>query len=246
MTLLQEAAASLSAARLGAFRRAPDDRNEVVLGRYLWNVALAESLYPTIHFLEVQIRNSFHGAIAMVAGPTWYDLPELVVNEHAREEIAGVKKRIAEAGHPIDTPRVIAALDLGFWGGLCNREYEQGPLSPAVQIPLWPPLMKHLGPLLPHGLRTRAALSEFLGRVRIIRNRAYHHEPLWAGTRDRHGHVVPLSVDHARMHEVIHALSTRGGDLVNLCDRFEDVFDRGPGPWTQGVRDFCARVGVMP
>lgn len=216
----------------------------MVLGRYLWNVALAEALYPTIHFLEVQVRNAFHGAIAMVAGPSWYDLPNLVVNEKARAEIAEAKRRIIEAGHAVDIPRVIAALDLGFWGGLCNRQYEQGPTTPVTQVPLWPSVMKQLSPMLPHELRTRAALSEFLGRVRIIRNRAYHHEPLWAGTRDRQGVVVPLSVDHERMHRVIKTLGPRGSDLVRLCDRFGDVFDRGSGPWSRDIRVFCEGMGL--
>lgn len=246
MTLLQEAAASLSTARLGAFRAADDEANEIVLGRYLWNVGLAEAFYPTIHFLEVQVRNTFHGGIAMLAGPQWFDMADLLVNENARAEIAEAKRRIAGAGHVVDPPRVIAALNIGFWAGLCNREYEQGPSSPAAQLPLWPILMKHIGPLLPHDLRTRAALSEFLGRARIIRNRAYHHEPLWKGVRDRHGNLVPLSVDHARMQQVIDALNSHGASLHRICDRFGDVFDCGPGPWIQDVRDLCEQNGLVP
>ena len=246
MTFLREAEASLSQARLSAYRIGPEDANEVVLGRYLWNIALAESLYPTIHLLEVALRNSFHGAIAMVAGPEWFDQPAVVVNARTRDEIFQVKQRIREAGHAVAVPRVIAGLDLGFWSGLCSRLYEQGPAMPPSQIPLWPVVMRHLGPLLPRSLRTRASLSEFLGRVRIIRNRAYHHEPLWAGHRDRRGQMVPLSFDHAQMQLLVDALSPRSAALMRLADRFGDVFDAGPGPWTAAVRELCEAEGVIP
>jgi hypothetical protein len=246
LSLLEGAAASLSSARLSAFRAAPDEPGDLVLGRYLWNVALAEALYPTFHFLEVQLRNAFHGGIAMIAGPRWYDLATVVANENARADIMEAKRRIVEAGHPVDPPRVVAALNIGFWAGLCNREYEQGPLSPVSQIPLWPVLFKHVGPLLPQSLRTRASLSEFLGRVRIIRNRAYHHEPIWNGVRDRHGARVPLSVDHGHMQQLIQSLSPQGSGLLGLCDRFSEVFDRGATPWVEDVRRYCAENGVAP
>lgn len=223
-----------------------EEPNEAVLGRYLWNVALAETIYPTVHFLEVVLRNSFHGAAAMLAGPNWFDNPNVVVNEHAREEVVQAKKRISERGHSADVPRIIASLDLGFWAGLCSRVYEQGPATPATQIPLWPAAMRQLGPLLPRHLRTRTALSEFLGRVRIIRNRAFHHEPLWAGHVDRRGDVVPLSFDHAQMQVLVGSMSPRVAALMHLTDRFADVFDPGPGPWTLAVQEFAVREGVIP
>jgi len=246
LTLLRDVAISLSSRRLGSYRAGLEEPNEAVLGRYLWNVALAEALYPTLHYLEVGLRNSFHGAIAVLAGPDWLDDPNVVVHERAREEILHAKKRIREGGHGADGPRVIASLDLGFWAGLCSRTYEQGPGTPATQIPLWPGAMRQLGPLLPRALRTRPALSEFLGRVRIIRNRAFHHEPLWAGHRDRRGDVVPLSVDHAQMQALVDTLSPRCASLMRLSDRFVDVFDPGSGPWTDAVREFCRQEGIAP
>ena len=246
MSLFGHAETSFSGARLAAYRVNTAEPNDAVLGRYLWNIALAQALYPTLHVVEVALRNSFHGAIAMVAGPEWFDLPAVLVNARARDEVVQVKQRIREAGHAVEISRVIAGLDLGFWAGLCSRQYEQGPAMPADQIPLWPVTMRHLGPLLPHTLRTRAELSEFLGRVRIIRNRAYHHEPLWAGHRDRRGQMVPLSFDHAQMQALGEALTPRGAALVRLVDRFGDVFDAGSGVWAAAVREHCAGEGIEP
>lgn len=180
----------------------------------------------------------------MLAGPEWYELPTVVVDERARKEIVDAKVRIAQRGHAPDGPRIIAALDLGFWTGLCNREYEQGVNTPAGHVPLWPALFHHLGAALPRDLRTRAVLSEYLGRVRLIRNRASHHEPLWLGERDRRGHRVPLSVDHARMQNLARSLNPRCGDLLRMCDRFSVVFDAGPDRWITDLRDFCARAGI--
>lgn len=246
MTLLRDVAVSLSSRRLSGYRTTPDEPNEAVLGRYLWNVALAEALYPTFHYLEVALRNSFHGAIAVLAGPDWFDDPNVLVDERGRAKILEVKQRIADSGKQADGPRTIAGLDLGFWAGLCNRSYEQGPNTPLKQIPLWPAAMRQLGPLLPRELRTRGNLSEFLGRVRTIRNRAFHHEPVWAGHLDRRGAVVPLSVDHGQMQALVGTLSPRCASLMRLSDRFVDVFDPGFRPWMDAVHELCRQEGIVP
>lgn len=170
----------------------------------------------------------------------------VLVNPRAQEEIEDAKRRIAEAGRPADPPHVVAALDLGFWSGLCNREYEQGPAMRALQIALWPSLLRPLGAALPRELRRRQALSEFLGRVRIIRNRAYHHEPVRRGQEDRRGTVVALTVDHARMRDLVRSLGPRIAPVLDLCDRFPDVYDRGHGPWTEAVKGFCLDSGYEP
>lgn len=236
MIQLELVALRLSSARLRGYRVAPEEPDEIALGRYLWNIALAEALYPAMHLLEVSLRNALDGAISAYAGPDWYDDARIIVDPRAREDVQTARKRIADAGHSADKTRIIAALDLGFWSGLFNREYEQTPLPTPDRIALWPGVLIMVGPCLPPSLRNRAAMSEFLGRVRIIRNRAYHHEPLWRGCPDRRGVPVPLSIDHARIVDTIQFLSPEVGRLFTLIDRFGDVFDGGPERWIEALR----------
>lgn len=233
----------MSSARLAPYRLGGGEPNEVLVGRYLWNMAIIEALHPTLNMVEVLLRNSFYGGIAMLAGPAWFDNHRVLVNEHAQEEVAEAKQRLLAGGRVTTPPDVIAALDFGFWTGLTNREYEQGPGRPPEQIPLWPTLLDLIRTGLPPRLRTRTALSEFLGRVRIIRNRAFHCEPLWLGHPDRQGKRVPLSVDHAEMCELIRTMAPRVADVHDLLDRFPYEFDRGPGPWIEAVRKLCVDRG---
>jgi len=243
---LELVALRLSSARLRGNRASPDEPDDIALGRYLWNIALAEALYPAVHLLEVCLRNALDGAIATFVGPEWYDDPRIIVDPRAREDIQTARKHIADGGHSTDRTRIIAALDLGFWAGLFNREYEQTPLPSRDRIALWPGVLALIGPCLPLGLRNRAAMSEFLGRVRIIRNRAYHHEPLWRGCPDRRGVAVPLSIDHARIVATIRFLSPEVGRLFDLVDRFGDVFDAGPERWIEAVCGPAALSGEDP
>lgn len=56
----------LSAERLSAYRgRLPDAASDIRLfGRYVWNMALCESLYPGVQTLEIALRNTIHQAVA--------------------------------------------------------------------------------------------------------------------------------------------------------------------------------------
>ncbi len=136
--------------------------------------------------------------------------------------------------------RIVAELPFGFWVGLFNREYEVGPDRPVGQVTLWPSLARDVVPYGPRGLRVRSVLSEQLGRFRTLRNRAYHHEPVWRGLRDRRGALVPLSVDYANIVRLVAAMSAELERTLRVLDRFEDVYDRGPEVWLRCGVELCA------
>jgi len=55
---------TISSPRLDACRRLPSDDDLTLLGRYAWNVALSEALYPILQSLEIALRNGIHRSAA--------------------------------------------------------------------------------------------------------------------------------------------------------------------------------------
>lgn len=236
-------ARGLSVPRLAAYRLSEEETGATIAGRYLWNARLAEALHPALHFLEVALRNRLDEAIASIAGPGWIEDARVVVDERSRLHVAEVRKRISDDGAQPDRDRIIAGVDFGFWTALFKRQYEVGPGKPANQIFLWPQLIKLVIPNgLPHH-RLRSGLDERIGGIRILRNRVYHHEPIWNGRRNRRGTSVPLLTDYRATVELVDAISPELREMLRLVDRFDDVFHGGVARSAEAVARYCADRG---
>lgn len=68
----------LSSERIRAYRdRMNDDSHRNLFAHYAWNMALSESLYPSLQILEVVLRNSIHSTIRQHSGhDDWFELPD--------------------------------------------------------------------------------------------------------------------------------------------------------------------------
>src|SRR5688572_14106984 len=172
----------VSAERIGSFRRGTAD-DEAVLARYLWNIALCEALYPSLHFLEVALRNVVFEAAAATypfagtagsggAAGSWLEQPGILHGDEARM-VRAAGQRLSRRGKPCEAGRLVAELSFGFWTTLFDVRYEQNRV-------LWPRLFaQKIFAHAPRQKRSRKALSPLLNRVRHLRNRAFHHEPIW-------------------------------------------------------------------
>ena len=181
--------------------------DETVLGRYLWNTALSESLYPILNGLEVALRNSLHDAISTrQSNEYWFDSLLLGSGSDQLEE---VRSRSPDNESP-SSGQVVAGLSFGFWTHLFNSCYEGV---------LWPDLLESVFPNIPGHLRKRRVLSRNLNKIRRLRNRISHHEPIWSHS--------DLPTTHQQMMEVIGWISPEKQSLVQLIDRFPAVHSQG-------------------
>lgn len=218
----------LSPERLARYRVRLDDTDVDVIARYLWNVDLCDALLPSLHFLEVCLRNRLNVAIAGIHGADWYTNDEIIRLSEQRDDVKRALAILARDGKPNDPPRVVAALGFGFWTALFKRSYEWNP------NPLWP---KHIGAVLPnlnpYGAlpgrgRGRAAAEGRLDLLRKLRNRISHHEPIWQGQKVGVGAPRrPLIGDHESLIEAIGWLSLEARTIAMRIDRFPDVYRRG-------------------
>jgi hypothetical protein len=79
----------------------------------------------------------------------------------------------------------------------------------------------------PKQFRNRKALSPLLNRVRHLRNRAFHHEPIW--------HWRDLREQHAIALDLIGWMSPPLRETVGALDRFDSVYAAGLGPFREIV-----------
>lgn len=206
---------ALSPERLGAYARGGRDELDA-LALYLWNTTLCEALYPMLHGLEISLRNAlFDAAGAAYHGhgftqvPCWLDADPPVLLPGERGKVEQAKRRLREKGRPLEPGRVVAELSFGFWTALFDVRYEHGRV-------LWPRLFKHgLFAGAPRRLRSRHALSPMLNRVRNLRNRAFHHEPIW--------HWRDLDDQYALARDLVGWLCPRLRGVIEPFDRFQRV-----------------------
>jgi hypothetical protein len=234
----------ISDKRLDAYRTSPGDQDLDLLARYLWNMALCEALYPVIQSLEVAFRNSLHAALTSAFGGAWYDDPTVLVVQRGRDEVAGAKQRLSTQGKAQEADRMVAELPFGFWTSLLNLAYAQSAVRrPPTHKPLWPALVAAAFPYFtPVGgpLAGRPALSKRFNSIRHnLRNRVFHHEPIWRGWRDRSSGVrVPLATQHTDALEAIGWISPALQQTVVRLDRFPAVHAEGEAPFRQVLSVF--------
>lgn len=139
--------AALSSQRLLRYRQQGDGPFDH-LGRYLWNMSLGEAAYPALHQLEIAFRNSFHGAISSLYGPTWFTDADVLLTEELTKVQEAQQRLVAERKDSTDAGRVVAELTFAFWTGLLS-----GPHANTAK-PLWPHLRERVFPYADIGMRT--------------------------------------------------------------------------------------------
>lgn len=188
---------SLSRERLQAYRL-PDDRDERDgLARYVWNLALAGALLPSMHALEIAFRNEINrAATKLVANrswrydrvASWLDARPSMLLPHEAEKVERAKAQLGADPRSQTVGHLIAKLDFGFWVALCREPYGD---SRAAGPRLWPRALDLAFRHRPGTVTTRSQIFHQFDRIRKFRNRVAHHEPIWdRGYVAEHAHVL--------------------------------------------------------
>ncbi|MEI7912766.1 MAG: hypothetical protein WCK77_24325 [Verrucomicrobiota bacterium] len=200
----------LSTERLGAYAvshggAAPDPC--ATLARYLLNMAICESLYSPLQLCEIALRNAIHRHASSLMGRVdWYDDPGFLLTSWAADEVAKAKSKITKTGKPLTAGRVVAELQFGFWISLFEAHYEQ-------RTPFLPGAIKAVFPHLPKSLHKRKDRKGDLDKIRLLRNRVFHHE--------RIVHWKDLDARHDLILQVITWISPDLRHLADTLDRFQ-------------------------
>ena len=179
---------------------------EQILRAYYWNKALSASIYPVVQSLEVTLRNALNEAVkahhaGKFGGDDWWfehlnvDIQDAKIaamspkNKERWLKPSGKRKKQSwseqqvlsairdlekEGRSPVYHDDVIGRLTFGYWVGMLGKDYE----DVTHKTRLWPNLLPHVFPNTPHKPR-RLKLEKSFRRVKELRNRFSHHEPVW-------------------------------------------------------------------
>ncbi len=139
---------------------------------YKVNIELSEAFYPILSVLEVCLRNAVNETLKNhFSDPYWFKNrlpPEFLPSvSEAIQKVSTQRKNITP-----DT--IIAELNFGFWNRLFNRNYT-GLLWKELRL-----IFRNT----PKYLRQRDTIADALYRIRTLRNRIYHYEPIFNSLED--------------------------------------------------------------
>jgi hypothetical protein len=221
---------AISPERLAPYGALPGIIPVSALANYFWNVALCEALYPVLHCVEVTLRNSIHhAAIAAFGDPMWFATASSTLLPAEDDEVIRVMKDLFAEGRIPASGDVIARLDFGFWTSLLRREYDMA---------LWRRrgMLHGAFPQLPSARAPRKRLAQRFNDIRRLRNRAFHHEPIW--------HRSDLLQQHQGILEAIGWMNQATYLTVTTpgFDRFNEVYLAGSTPYQQKLSAILASL----
>lgn len=213
---------ALSSERLSSYRRPSDATDAEALGRYFLNICLCEALYPSLQGLEIALRNSIDLAITYRYGGNWLSPTSYLLDSYRQNDIAETNVRLEQDGKPHPNHAdLVSGLGFGFWTGLLSANYETGKSKQGHSkgAALWPNLLKEVFPHLPRHERTRQRVAQYFAEMRRLRNRVFHHEPIW--------HYGDLQQKHGFILEGIGWFSPALRTTIELFDRFPKIYQDG-------------------
>lgn len=152
---------------------------------YTWNVEISAALWGPLHVLEIATRNAISRELVSGTGADawWRELelhhPQTAAVERA-ERAAGEQR----SDGSVPPGKVVAELGFAFWIGLLANRYHAA---------LWEPYLHRAFPYRPPQIR-RGDIHDTADRLRLLRNRIAHHEPIFQ--RD-------LAADHQALETLV-------------------------------------------
>lgn len=174
-TTIDAVRAALSADRMATFEAAVGGGDSAALRLYAWNAEVSGAFMTPLHVCEVVIRNAVSDALQAVYGARWpwtaafeRSLPNPAQGYSPRRDLQSARRRAQTTG------KVIPELKFVFWQKLFTGRYDTR---------IWNQHLRHVLPNLePAGsiASLRQAIYGDLDRVRLLRNRIAHHEPIFS------------------------------------------------------------------
>lgn len=133
---------------------------------YTWNTAAPSAFYGPLQTLEVTLRNAVHGAPSTSRGARWFDDGQLLRPAEIRM-VGDATQHLHDLGKQPTPGRAVAELSYGFWVALFANAYD---------TTIW---RTDLHKLFTPRAKNRHGLHDTLDRLRTLRNRIAHHEPIF-------------------------------------------------------------------
>ena len=152
--------------RFSAFMDASNQNVGIAENLYIWNIQVSAAFWGGFHILEITLRNVIHEKFREHANvEEWWDT-DLPIHDGDRGSVQEAVAKVNEDKKSPTPGHVIAELNLGFWVGLFANNYHSA---------LWKGRLEYV---FPNFSGQRKELHSDLERLRKLRNRIAHHEPI--------------------------------------------------------------------
>lgn len=192
--------ATLTVPRLSKYLQASNGDLPKALRLYVANARLSAAIMADLHYVEVALRNKFDRELAALFSTThWFSeagftgLLDFKGKQILAKSIGTASKGVPQ-GQLVKPGKVVAELTFGFWIQLTNKGLTQT---------LWTPGLYKA--FLPGTPPKRATFNAQLERLRVLRNRIAHHEPVFQ---------MPLQAEIANLIQVSNLLCSHTTALM--------------------------------
>ncbi len=175
---------AVSSTRFDTYRQGVDS-DVAALQLYTWNTAASAAFYGPLQTLEITLRNAVHDAMREAHGTRWFENP-LLLRPAEQDKIDEAIQHLNYLRKQPTAGRVVALLPFGFWVTLFANAYD---------TTIW---RTDLHNIFTPRVKDRGGLHNTLDRLRTLRNRIAHHEPIFQRS---------LKDDYQRIRVVIGHLS---------------------------------------
>ncbi|MFJ2544398.1 hypothetical protein [Microbacterium sp. NPDC087589] len=200
---------------------------------YVLDAELRGALLELIHFAEVAMRDSMHRTLAASYGNHWFHGKSVILDDRTQEKFREAEGRL---GASFTNPeRVVAEVSFGAWGDLLQRGGTSSGTGGSLvgradyEVALWDgrldAVFAHVGP-------TMTAASNVVKRVKWLRNRVAHHEPIvfgihQPGDQDRlhnQRRQEPLNA-LADLHTLLEAFCGTASTWIETCEHSKELLN---------------------
>ena len=201
--ILDAVEAALSHERLSTYRDAVANDRKRALQLHAWNTTIGAALYEPLQGLEITLRNAIDAQLTFAFDRAWYDNMNDILDKATLDQVANAKRKLKRAGLDVDAPEIAANLPFGFWVSLTGRGGKSN-----YEAKLWRPALRRAFPHKERLLRKEA--NESLNRLRDLRNRIAHHEPIF---------MRNLKEDYQEILELVSWICPVTADLIDQHSR---------------------------
>ena len=218
--------ASVSSQRFNWYMSACPNKLDAI-AVYLWNISLCSALYPTLQCLEITYRNALNNALQVHKGTAnWLDDKTLMLSQE-QNSILQAKRKLGQ-GQPANSSWIVAELSFGFWVAIYSGPYTNT-IVHATMLAVFPHVPKRQ--------RNPQNLLKRLQEARKLRNRIFHHEPIWhwVNPLSSSSPKPSLMQQYEDILDLTRWIGTGKMRLTEQIDAFRQVHDDGWQPFRSQV-----------
>lgn len=166
-------AKALSTARLEPYLQEAYGQIDIAIKIYELNLGLCAALYPSLNVFEITFRNKIDTVLQNKYGENWYKCEKFDLKDYESELIKKAEKSLQKNKKKLSRDNILAELTLGFWSAfILKKDYKTTVFDQCIkQIFLF---------AKPQERSFKDISKDFKPNLLYLRNRVFHHEPIWS------------------------------------------------------------------